>query len=260
MKRNLAKTLKRSIPIVLSVLAAGGVVGTAVLAAKAKPKADEKLKKSREEKSEELSKLEVVKEVAPVYAPAAAVGAVTIFCIVGAQVLSRRQCVEMLGGYMVTAKNFTKYRDKIREIYGAETDKKIMDDIAVEKAKENWGGWASYYGYEMTGLDILASDNEKRLFFDTYSERYFEATLSRVIEAEYHLNRNFAHGGFVTPNEFYSFIGIEPIDGGDAVGWAMVDEFCWVDFDHRKITLDSGLECLSISFVFEPVSEEEYEY
>lgn len=32
-------------------------------------------------------------------------------------------------------------------------------------------------------------DEEKRLFYDMYSATYFESTLSKVLQAQYHLNR-----------------------------------------------------------------------
>ena len=58
-----------------------------------------------------------------------------------------------------------------------------------------------------------------------------------MLQAEYHLNRNFAiRGGDGTVNEFYEFLGLAPIDGGDTIGWAVCDELRWVDFNHTKVT------------------------
>lgn len=49
------------------------------------------------------------------------------------------------------------------------------------------------------------------LFYDGYSQRYFESKISQVLQAEYHLNRNFAIGADVTLNDFYLFLGIDRI-------------------------------------------------
>lgn len=65
--------------------------------------------------------------------------------------------------------------------------------------------------------------------------------------------------GYVTINEFYEFLGISHIDGGDMLGWDACEEIFWIDFDHRKITLDDGMECCYISTVFSP-SEDWLEY
>ena len=53
-------------------------------------------------------------------------------------------------------------------------------------------------------------------------------------------------------NEFYDFLGIEETKEGDMLGWAVEDEFYWVDFDHRKVELEDGMECYIIDTQFEP--------
>ena len=45
----------------------------------------------------------------------------------------------------------------------------------------------------------------------------------------------------------------------DMLGWDVCEEIFWIDFDHRKITLDDGMECCYISTVFSP-SEDWLEY
>ena len=93
-----------------------------------------------------------------------------------------------------------------------------------------------------SSLDFEDAGEEERLFYDAISERYFQATISQVLQAEYHLNRNFAlGGGFITLNQFYEFLGIEPVPGGDEVGWMVSDGLYWVDFDHQKTVVDDGL-------------------
>ena len=85
-----------------------------------------------------------------------------------------------------------------------------------------------------------------------------------MLQAEYHLNRNFAlGGGFITLNDFYTFLGIEKIPEGDAIGWMVSDGLYWVDFNHSKAMVDDGLngeiECYIIDVDFPPVTEKEYD-
>ena len=48
-------------------------------------------------------------------------------------------------------------------------------------------------------LDFDEHDpDENRLFYDEYSRRYFESSVSRVLQAEYHLNRNFVMSGHLS--------------------------------------------------------------
>lgn len=80
------------------------------------------------------------------------------------------------------------------------------------------------YGFaSSSSLEFEDADEEPRLFYDSFSNRYFQATFSQVLQAEYHLNRNFAlMGGFVPLNMFYEFLGIEPKQDFAGLGW-------WVD-------------------------------
>lgn len=93
--------------------------------------------------------------------------------------------------------------------------------------------------------------------FKEYRGECFERTMTQVIQAEYHFNRNFALRGEACLNEFYDFLGLPHIDGGDAIGWdiAFGDEFYgyqWIDFEHESFTLEDGMECTLINYPFPP--------
>ena len=45
---------------------------------------------------------------------------------------------------------------------------------------------------------------------------------------------------------------MEPIDGGDDIGWGLDSGLCWVDFNHYKSVLDDGLEIYVIDMNFLP--------
>ena len=72
------------------------------------------------------------------------------------------------------------------------------------------------------------------------------------MNAEYHLNRNYALGYGVCINDLYRFLGIDIIPGGDELEWFWSDGLGWIDFDHHKTTLDDGLEVCVVNLVFEP--------
>ena len=80
--------LKRNSSTILTCIGAAGVIATSVLAVKATPKAMALLEQSEEEKGEKLTNMEKVQVAGPAYIPAAIVGASTIACIFGANVLS----------------------------------------------------------------------------------------------------------------------------------------------------------------------------
>lgn len=246
----LAQFLKRHSSTILTCVGAAGVAITAVMAVKATPKAIRLLEEAEKEKGEALTKIEVVKTTAPVYIPSAVMGVLTISCIFGANMLNKRQQAALTSAYAVINRAYSNYRNKVCELYGEETHENILASIAAEKAKN-----VPIYSSTFTSnccLDFDDPTEEEKLFYDVFGERYFQSTFSRVLQAEYHLNRNFVLGATVSLNDFYEFLGIEKTDYGDTVGWDIFGGLCWVDFDHRKTVMDDGLECYIIDMAFEP--------
>lgn len=101
------------------------------------------------------------------------------------------------------------------------------------------------------------ANEEIRLFYDSFAERYFKSTISRVLQAEYHLNRNFLFVGYVSLNQFYKFLGIDETPLGDTVGWNSCNgDIYWIDFSHSKAKVDDGLngevECYIIDMISPP--------
>lgn len=250
----------RNASTVLTCLGGVGLVTTAIFAAKASPKAMKLIEEAKQEKGEELTKWEKVKAGAKPYIPTVVIGAATISCIFGANVLNKKQQAALVSAYALLEQSYKKYRNKVVELYGEETHKEIVNAIAVEEAKEVYMH-ASNLGVDCT--QFLEEDySDPVLFYDEYGKRYFEAPIEQVILAQYHLNRNYTMRGFALLNEFYEFLGLEQTDYGGEVGWVIDDiGSFWIDFNHRKVELDDGLECYIIEMLFEPTMEwKEYYY
>ena len=255
-ERALLKTglyLRRHSSTILTVLGAAGVVGTTVLAIKATPKAVKTIDDAEREKGEELTKVEVVRMAGPIYIPTIIMGSVTITCIFGANVLNKHQQASLASAYALVNSSYKEYQNKLKELYGEEADQKIREAIVIEKAKDIHISSECLCG--KCDLSVEDSGSEPKLFYDEWSQRYFEATIEQVITAEYHLNRNFILRGCAMLNEFYEFLGLEETAVGSTIGWAIGDDFYWIDFDHNKVTLDDGLECYIIETPFGPDSE-----
>ena len=127
---------KRNSSTILTVLGCAGVVATAVLSAKAAPKAKRLLANAELEKGEELTVLEKTETVALTYLPVILTGSATIFCICGAQILNQHQQASMASAYALLDQSYKDYRRKLKELYGEEADQRIIEAIAVEKAEK----------------------------------------------------------------------------------------------------------------------------
>lgn len=255
--RSLAR-LKHGAPTILTVVGAIGVVATAVTAVRATPKALKLLEKAKEEKGEELNAMEVVKTAAPAYIPSVAIGASTIACMFGANVLNKRHQAALVSAYALVENGYKEYRDKLKELFGEEADIQIRDAIAKDKC--------NYEGCYAPGVrDLPELGGDTVLFYEENRGKYFESTIEAVKNAEYHFNRNLQMRGFANLNEFYELLGLEPTKEGEVLGWSVWQmtegyDTPWLDFDHRLLPVtDDGLECYVISTVIPPSAEyEEY--
>lgn len=234
----------RNASTILSCVGGAGVIATSIMAAKATPKAMQLLEKAKEEKGEDLTKLEKIKVAAPSYIPAMLVGTSTIACIFGASVLNKRSQAGLMSAYALLDRSYKDYRNKVKELYGEEVDKHVVKEIVKDTYVEG---------------EVTVEEN-KQLFYDYYSKRYFESTTEKVQQAEYAFNRLLNIRDYASLNEFYELLGLEKIDDGDWLGWStgMNMEYYWqhwVDFEHEKVVMEDGLECIIISMWMEPTTE-----
>lgn len=248
-------------PVALSCVASVGVVVTAVAAVKATPKAVMLIQADSRKKHDgdpyAATKKEAVVAAWKCYIPAVAIGASTIACIMGVNALNRHQQAALTSAYALVQNSYKEYKDKLKELYGEEAHNAIMDSIVKEKCKD-----ISIYTpgclVSSSSLDFGEGMEPEitRTFYDAFSQRYFESTIEKVIQAEYHLNRNFMFAGVIPLNDFYEFLGLEKTELGDTVGWSSVNgDIYWIDFNHHRLTLDDGMEIYVIEMVFEPTPE-----
>lgn len=255
------KALKKASPTILSILGTAGVIVTAVLAVKATPKALERIEDAKgtkqPENGERLTPMETIAACWQCYIPATATGIATIGCILGANILNRRQQAALTSAYALLNRTYQDYRKSVKNVFGEEGHKRVLQDMAVERVPEEHTIYTQGT-FSSTTLDFCVPE-EEHLFYDIYSNRQFASTIGKVLQAEYHLNRMFALNGSVSLNDLYNYLGLEPVKDGDDIGWWVDDndEIYWVDFDHSVTFIDDGpdrpqVECLLIEFAKPP--------
>ena len=176
--------LRKASPTILSGLGAAGVIVTSVLAVRATPKALRKIradsKTNHDGDPEAYSKLEAVKSAWVCYIPAAISGTATIFCIFGANVLSKRQQAALTSAYALLNDSYNNYKDKLKELYGEEAHQKIVDAIAAEKAIEN----------VTTAIAAVTEAYPELKSNENYKELMNELSITENLIAEYRENYN----------------------------------------------------------------------
>ena len=239
--------IKRNAPTILTCLGAVGVVATAVMAVKETPKALTLLENATEEKGEELTKFEKVKVAGPVYIPSIITGAATIACIFSSNIISKNQQAVLMSAYALLDNSYKEYKKKTDELYGEEAGKQIRGEIAKDK----------YTG------DEVSLDDDKELFYDFYSGRYFESTKQEVLWAQYETNRSMFVNYSVGLNEYYDLLGLETRPEYEILGWTcgQIEEMYWhpwIEFDNEETVIEpdseyhEGMKCTIIHMPFEP--------
>lgn len=254
---NLKESIRKASPTILTVLGIFGVVATAYTTAKA----TEKVIKEKE-CNLDYSKKDQIKSYIKHYSTPVLFGTGTIICIVGSNKLNKNNQALLVSAYGVLDQTYKEYVNTVKELYGEDKHREVIDKIALSHCEQPFLSTQNYTGD--SSLDV-GTDEIKHTFYDSFSKRYFESTMSHVLQAEYHLNRNYMLGMEVTVKDWYEFLGLEEVDLGDQfswwylnyAGWRMEDGVYWIDFDHHKFTTKSGQDVIVIDFVFAPELEPE---
>ena len=233
---------------ILTGLGVVGVATTAVLAAKATPKALELLQEKDEYKQEAygepLTRFEKVLAMAPAYIPAVLTGLATVSCIVGMNRVSYTKQASLISAYTYLNSSYEEYRRKVKEVFGEEGEAKVRAEL----------------GREIELYEKYGSLHEPRLFYDEISNRYFEMSMYEMKEAEYNMNRMFNFLGALKLNEVYEFFNLGPTEYGESVGWAALRDwevigYSWIEATFDEITTNDGLQAFVIRFNMPPTKD-----
>ncbi len=229
---------KKHSSTILSFVGAGGVIATTVLAVKATPKALELIKNEKEklgypnDSAENLTVIDTIKVAWKPYIPAVITGVSTIACIFGANYLNLRQQASLMSAYALLDNTFKEYRTKTKELCPEESP---IFEHEIIKSKFNKN---------------MELNEDKELFFDYQSMRYFESTMTELKAAEEHLNLCLAEDGYVCLNEMYDYLELPKTPYGWQLGWSYnssdrlySEDGISIKFEYEKVEMDDGLQC-----------------
>lgn len=228
-----ARFLRKNAGTLLAIGASVGVVLTAIETGKAAIKAEKLVELNKDVPEYDMK--EKVKDCWQFYIPAAVLGAGTIGCIIGSNMLSRKEIASLSAAYVALGKSYQQYRRQVAERIGSEAEADILEKSKVEEPAE---------------------EDKQLLCYEPFSNRYFHATEAELYDAFYQTNRDFSLNGEVSINNLYSYLGLDYLPEKDDVGWCsdyMINEweYFWIDFVANKQTTDDGLEVYQV-YAFQP--------
>lgn len=240
--------LRKHSPEILLVLGIGGTITSTVMACKATTK----VSKVMEEKEEAIQNVHECLETKPelynqddakkdlaiinvqtgvklvkLYAPAVALGALSITSIVSGHHILKKRNVALAAAYAVVDKGFKDYRNRVVERFGEAIDKELRynikaQEVEVEVTDENGNVTVEKKIMNVVDKDAVSNYSEYARFFD-------ETCLGWQKDPEYNLmylrqQQNYANDllrsrGHVFLNEIYDMLGMLRSEAGQAVGW-----------------------------------------
>lgn len=260
--KNAGIALKKHSPEILTGVGIVGMMSTVALSVKATTKASrlieeeryrqnkELLKEAEENGTEEveqidrLSAIEAIKVSWKCYIPAAVTGAMSIFCIIGANTVSSRRNAALAAAYTVSESALKEYRDKVVETIGEKKEKNIREAITKDQLEKN----------PVENCEVVLTDKGDTLCYDTLSGRYFSSNMDKLNRSVNEINRMMINDGYVSLNDFYDEIGLEPTTLGYELGWRLDTGTIELDFDGHLAT--DGTPCLAVDYSSMP----QYEY
>lgn len=242
--------LKKHSPEILVGAGIVGVVTSGVMACKATTKLDEILEEPKEkiekihelmenpdmvpegkEYTEEDGKKDLTimytqsaLKVAKLYAPAVAVGTLSIAAILGGHHILRKRNFALAAAYTTIDKGFKEYRGRVIERFGEELDKELKYNLKAKEIEEtvvnedgtettvkktvnvaNLSDYSDYAKFFDDGCNGWTKDPEFNLMFLKDQQRYANDLLKSK--------------GHLFLNEVYDMLGIQRTQAGQIVGW-----------------------------------------
>lgn len=240
---NVQMFLKRNSSIILTGIGAIGVVTTAVLSAKATPKALMLKGEAEFKKGERLTISETIKAVWKPYIPAALTCFSTIACIFSASYLSIKNQASLITAYTLLDNAYREYRDKTNELYGEKSDLNIRHEIIKSKFD----------------VDTKMEDGQS-LFFDYQSVQFFISTMEEVAQNTNAFLESFHSKGYACLNEYYDYLGIDYTDYGFQLGWFDIENndpynCSELEFTYEQVIMNDGTPCWVITANIPPTCD-----
>lgn len=183
-------------------------------------------------------------KLARLYAPAIFLGIVSIGSILGGYHILNKRNIAITAAFKALDETFKGYRDRVREKYGEEIEKRLYNNTHMEKISviDEETGKKKKESVEVAGDGNMYSFrfNHNNMNWNSTTE-YNEIYLKNQ---EHYANDLFSARGHIFLNEILDLLGIERVDFGQLVGWKKGNGDDYVDFGVTRMLEpvgDSGI-------------------
>ena len=240
--------LKKHSPEILVVGGVVGLVASGVMACKATTKLSAILDDSKEqielfdkvaanpemvneeytvedaEKDKKIVKVQTAVKVAKLYAPAVAIGVVSIGAIFASNNIMRKRNVALGAAYATVDRAFKDYRNRVVDRFGEELDKELRYNLKTKEVKEtveDENGKKKTVKKNIKYMDspmpsefaVIYDDGCAGWTKDPEDNKFF------LIQQQRYANERLKRRGYLSLNEVYELLGFPSTKAGQVVGW-----------------------------------------
>lgn len=174
------------------------------------PSAAEAIKEKKQELGvEKLAPMDTIKTVGPYMAPCIAASVIGTGCILAGNQINLNNTSAAMAAYAISETTLREYREKTKEIVGEKKEKDIREAIAKD----------AITNHPVNNREIIITGKGDSLCYDTLSDRYFRSNIDTLKKIELRLNRRMLDEHFISLNELYLEMGLNPVELGDDLGW-----------------------------------------
>lgn len=242
---------------VLTITGVLSCIATPILSATATPKAIAAVKEAEAKKYEEyladvdpdegieyqpLTKWEKFKAAWKHYIPTGISAGIGIGSIIGAHATDQNVINNISTAYNVLNASSQLFEKKVAENVSPDKLNKIRSEVAKEQVKE----------LPPPQLYLEDGDDKIAWFKDDFSKRYFRATTVQLDKVKNEVNNTMLNEGFISLNEWYIMLGMDPIELGWDIGWHATIPGELMDFHIEYAALEDGTPCGLLVFSPQP--------
>ena len=238
---NTKSLLTKHSPEILTGIGIAGMISTTVLAVAATPKALRLIEEAKEEaNTDKLTPIETVKTCWKCYIPSVVTGAASAACLIGASNVHLRRNAALATAYKLSETALTEYKEKVIETIGEKKERVITDAVAKDRIDKD----------PVTKREVIITEKGQTLCYDHISGRYFKSDIEQIKKIVNELNRQMLIHDYISLNDFYDELGLDPIPLGDDLGWRVIDGY--IDPVFSSQLADDGTPCIVLGYSIAP--------
>lgn len=222
----LRTSAKTNSPLLLSVGAGIGLLATVYLTARATFKAAKVIK-------EDNTLKENAKLVWKLYIPPAISTVSSIGFIVGANRVDARKIAAAQTAFAVSQRTLSDYRDQVAKELGKRKDTAFRDNAVEERVAKQ------------PPSATLISGPGNVVCCELFTMRYFTSDMETLKKAVNELNEKLLKRDYMTLDDFYYMIGLQPTTYSGQIGWKS-DKLMELEFS--TVMTPDGRPCLAFDY------------